>query len=113
MNTKILAPALLALLFCSASATAAEGMVTISSPPDGATFGSGDRIVLTYDAIPGPNGDHLHLNVDGKRMDVIHRLKGTEEVDPLPAGKHHICLAINTSAHIPTGVEKCIDVTVK
>ena len=50
MNTKILASALLELLFGSGSAFAAEGMVTIFSPPDGATFGSGDRIVLKYDA---------------------------------------------------------------
>jgi hypothetical protein len=113
MNTRIPAPALLALLLVSGSAFAATGKVTIFSPADGSTFGSSDRIVLKYDAVPGPNGDHLHLNVDGKRMDVIHRLKGTEEVDPLPPGKHHICLAINTSSHVPTGPEGCIDVTVK
>ncbi len=113
MNTRIPAPALLALLFVSGSAFAAAGKVMISSPADGSTFGSGDRIVLKYDAVPGPDGDHLHLNVDGKRMDVIHRLKGTEEVDPLAPGKHHICLAINTSSHVPTGAEGCIDVTVK
>ena len=113
MNIRILAPVLFALLYGPGSALAAAGMVTIFSPLDGATFNSSDRIILKYDAVPGPNGDHLHLNVDGKRMDVIHRLKGTEEVDPLSAGKHHTCLAINTSAHIPTGVEKCIDVTVK
>lgn len=113
MNIKISAPALLALLFVSGSAFAATGKVTIFSPADGSTFGSGDRIVLKYDAVPGPNGDHLHLNVDGKREDVIRRLKGTEEVDPLSPGKHHICLAINTSSHVPTGAEGCIDITVR
>ena len=113
MKMRILTPVLVALLYGSGNAFAAAGMVTIFSPPDGATFNSSDRIVLKYNAVPGPNGDHLHLNVDGRRMDVIHRLKGTEEVDQLPAGKHHICLAINTSAHIPTGAEKCIDVTVR
>lgn len=55
---------------------------------------------------------YLHLNVDGKRVEVIHQLKGEAVVDPLPSGKHHICLAVNTKAHVPTGTEGCVDVTV-
>lgn len=113
MNTRILTSIFFALLLSSTSAFAAAGKVTISSPKDGAMFTTNDDIVLTYAAIPGPNGDHLHLNVDGKRVDVIHQLKGTEDVGTLGSGKHHICLAINTAAHVPTGVEGCIDVTVK
>lgn len=113
MHTRILAPLFFTLLLGAASAYAEEGKVTIMSPANGAMVNSHDKIVLQYEAIPGPNGDHLHLNVDGQRQDVIHRLKGTEEVDPLPPGKHHICLAVNTKAHVPTGVEGCIDVTVQ
>jgi hypothetical protein len=113
MKTKILAPIFLTLLFATSSAFAEAGKVTISSPKDGAMFSTSDDIQLVYDAIPGPNGDHLHLNVDGHRVDVIHQLKGTEDVGTLPAGKHHICLAVNTASHVPTGVEGCIDVTVK
>jgi hypothetical protein len=113
MNMKILAVALFTLLIATVDAFAAEGKVTISSPANGATFGSNDNITLKYEAVPGPNGDHLHLNVDGKRVDVIHALKGSADVGTLPAGQHHICLAVNTSGHTPTGVEGCIDVTVK
>lgn len=111
MSTKILVTIIFALLLGTGSAFAAEGKVTIMSvsPKDVYTK---DKIMLKYDAVPGPEGDHLHLNVDGKRVDVIHQLNGTVTVDPLPSGRHHICLAVNTTAHVPTGVESCVDVIV-
>ena len=92
---------------------AAGGKVTITSPADGAMAGSGDKIKLSYEVVPGPEGDHLHLNVDGKRVDVLRQLKGNTEIDPLAPGKHQICLAVNTKAHVPTGVEGCVNVTSK
>lgn len=112
MNNRILVPAFFAFLFAAGSALAAEGKVEISSVTP-ANITANDKITLKYDATPGPQGDHLHLNVDGKRVDVIHQLKGEAVVDPLPPGKHQICLAINTKGHVPTGVEKCVDVTVQ
>ena len=108
-----LASLLFTLMLSPGTALAQEGMVTIMSPANGAMVSANDKIMLKYQADPGPEGDHLHLNVDGKRQDVIHRLQGTTEVDPLPPGKHHICLAVNTRGHVPTGVEGCIDVTAK
>ncbi len=113
MNMKILAPVFFAFLFVSGGALAAEGKVVISSTANGATVSQRDNIELKYKAIPGPDGDHLHLNVDGKRVDVIHSLEGEASVGMLPPGKHHICLAVNTRGHVPTGVEGCIDVTSK
>jgi len=102
-----------AALLAAGVALAAEGKVTISSPADGATVSSTTATQLSYEAIPGPDGDHLHLNIDGKRVDVIRQLKGTTEFGPLPPGKHQVCLAVNTSSHVPTGVEGCINVTAK
>ncbi|MGC2458481.1 MAG: hypothetical protein WA435_10860 [Gallionellaceae bacterium] len=113
MNNNILKAVIFAFIFVSGLAFAEAGKVTIVSPADGAIVDSHNKIELKYEAIPGPNGDHLHLNVDGKRVDVIHQLKGTAMVDALPSGKHKICLAINTSGHVPTGVEGCINVTSK
>ncbi|HUO44376.1 MAG TPA: hypothetical protein VMT94_05620 [Burkholderiales bacterium] len=104
---------LLATLLAAGSALAAEGKVTISAPADGATISSTSPTKLSYEAVPGPTGNHLHLNVDGKRVDVIHELKGTTEFGPLPPGKHQVCLAINTSSHVPTGVEGCVNVVSK
>jgi len=111
MKTKLFVPVIFAFLFAWGSAFAAEGKVTIMSVMPENPYNN-DKITLKYEAVPGPEGDHLHLNVDGKRVDVIHQLKGTAMVDPLPTGKHHICLAVNTKEHVPTGVEGCVDVTV-
>jgi tricorn protease-like protein len=113
MNTKILATILFGSLLGASYALAAEGKVTISNPMDGATVSSKEKVTLQYQAMAGSPGEHLHLNVDGKRVDVIHQLEGKATVDPLPPGKHHVCLALNTSGHVPTGVEQCIDVTSK
>lgn len=113
MYNNILAPIFLALLTNSGSAVAADGKVVISSPQNGANVSQHDNVELNYEAVPGSNGDHLHLNVDGKRIDVIHPMKGTAQVGMLAPGKHHICLAVNTKGHVPTGTEGCIDVTSK
>lgn len=109
----ILKPILFALLFGSGMAFAAGGEVMITSPADGVMVSSHDKVRLGYEAVPGPEGDHLHLNVDGKRMDAIRPLRGATEVDPLAPGKHQICLVENTKAHVPSGVERCISVTSK
>lgn len=113
MNTQILAPVFFAFLLGSASAFAATGSVTISSPADGAVVTPKDDIEISYEAVPGPEGDHLHLYLDGKRVDVLHPMKGKAEVGMLDPGKHQICLAVNTKGHVATGAEKCIDITSK
>lgn len=113
MNNHPLASVLLAILFGPPPALAADGMIAISSPAEGAMVRAGQKIELSYEADPGDAGDHLHLNVDGKRMDVIRQLKGTVEVDGLTPGKHQLCLLVNTKGHVPTGPETCINVTAK
>ena len=109
MNVKMLTPLLFALVL--GQAYAAEGSITISSPGSGAMVSSKSKVPVTYAATLGPTGNHLHLNVDGNRMDVLRQIKGTAELDPLPPGKHHVCLTENTVSHAPTGVETCVDIT--
>ncbi len=113
MNNNIFKPVIFAFVFWGNLAFADTGKVTIISPADGAMVDSYYKTELKYEVIPGPDGDHLHLNVDGKRVDVVHQLKGTVMVDALPPGKHQICLAVNTKGHVPTGVEGCINVISK
>lgn len=110
MNSTSFASILLAMLFGSPPAIA-DGKITISSPMDGAMVAAGKTIPMSYEANVGSSGNHLHLNVDGKRMDVIRELKGTIEIEPLSAGKHRLCLAANTKGHTPTGTETCVNVT--
>jgi hypothetical protein len=109
MNFKMLAPLFLALFW--GQAYAAEGSIAISSPANGAMVSSKSKVPLSYSATLSPTGNHWHLNVDGKRVDILRQLKGTAELDPLPAGKHHVCLSENTASHAPTGVETCVDIT--
>ena len=113
MNNKNLASIFSVFLFGSSMAFAASGKVTITSPADGAMVGSNSKIMMSYEATSGSDGDHLHLYVDGKRVDVINQMKGTTEVSVLPPGKHHICLTVNTKGHMPIGAEGCVDVTSK
>ncbi|HXU92725.1 MAG TPA: hypothetical protein VFP33_03620 [Gallionella sp.] len=113
MNNHAMASVLLAMLFGATPAMAANGKVTISSPSEGATFTAGEKIKLSYSSIPGKDGDHLHLYVDGKRVDVIRQLKGTTELDALAPGKHKICLEVNTKGHVPTSPESCVNITSK
>lgn len=113
MNNHPLASVLLAILFGAAPAHAANGKITISAPANGAVVMAGAKIKLSYEADTGYDGDHLHLNVDGKRADVIRQLKGTIEIDGLAPGKHRLCLLVNTKGHVPTGPESCIEVTAK
>ena len=109
MNIKLLVPLLLA--FVCGQVYAAEGSITISSPTKDAMFSIRDKVPIKYEAVLGPNGNHWHLNVDGHRVDILRESKGTAVIDPLSAGKHHICLAENTASHVPTGIETCVDVS--
>ncbi len=113
MNNHAMASVLLAMLFGAHPAIAANGKVTISSPKEGAMVAAGQKIKLSYMADPGYEGNHLHLYVDGQRVDVIRHLKGATELDALAPGKHKLCLTVNTKGHSPTGVESCINVTAK
>lgn len=113
MNAKILAPVFFVLLLGSTGTFAAEGKVSISSPANGTAVGQHNNVELNYEAVPGPDGDHLHLYLDGKRVDIIHSMKGKADVGMLNPGTHHICLEVNTKGHIPTGAQACVDVTSK
>lgn len=111
MNFKLLFAVFLVL--ACAQAFAADGKITINSPKNGAMVNAQNKVPLSYDAMLGKDGDHLHLYVDGSRVDILRQSKGTTELAALAPGKHHICLEVNTKAHVSTGVESCIDVTSK
>lgn len=133
MNTKVLFSLFLAMMYGQALAAdgkitintptlaytgvapppAAGGKITITPPADNAMVSPMAKVSVNYEAMLGPNGDHLHLYVDGKRVDVLRQLKGSAELGALPPGKHKVCLTENTKSHAATGVEACINVTSK
>jgi hypothetical protein len=113
MNNKILVPLLAVFLLGSGQALADAASVAILSPANNATVSKDSNAELSYEATPGPDGDHLHLYLDGKRIDVLHPMKGKADLGMLDPGKHHVCLTVNTKGHAPTGAEACIDLTAK
>ena len=113
MNYKLLPMMFFIFLIMSGNVFSASGTVMITSPVDGATVSSGDRVKLSYEVVPGPEGDHLHLIIDDKRVGPLRQLKGTAEIDSLAPGKHQICITVNNKGHIPIGIEGCVNVTSK
>lgn len=108
----IFKPLLFISLFgLSGAVFAAEASVMISSPADGGKVSASAPTKVTYEVVPGPKGDHVHLYVDGGEASILRQMKGTTTVDALTAGSHTICIKIVDKGHTPIGVEKCIKVT--
>jgi hypothetical protein len=104
------------LLACSAAVAAAaqpKGSIVILEPADGAVVPTHAPVTIKWQAVWGPDGNHLHLYMDYRMMDIERAADGSDTIRILFAGKHKICLAIETSWHFPTGVRKCVEVTAK
>jgi hypothetical protein len=90
-----------------------QGKVLITSPAEGATLDALDENRLVYEVDPGPRGDHVHVYVDGKEVGILRKLKGSYLLETPAAGKHDICVKVVNKAHVPVGIERCIQVAVK
>ena len=102
---------LLAMLVISSfPAFAEEGSVNIIFPKDGATLNGQNENKLSYEVVPGPNGDHVHVYVDNNE-DVVRILKGDYTLPKLSPGEHTIAIKVVNKNHTPIGVEKSIKVT--
>lgn len=91
----------------------AQGMVRITSPANGATLDAMDENKLVYEVKPGPRGDHVHLYVDNKEVAILRKLKGSYPLETLSPGQRRLCVKVVNKAHVPIGIEQCIQVTVK
>jgi len=91
----------------------AQGKVLITSPADGATLDALAENRLVYEVDPGPHGDHVHIYVDNKEAGILRKLKGSFLLEAPSPGKHDLCVKVVNKAHVPVGLEKCIQVTVK
>jgi len=111
MDTRIPLFALPVLLLVSTTALADGGKVTFLAPADGAVVSTKDKVTVSYEAEWGPKGNHLHFYLDGHRVGILRQDKGTTDVSIPTAGKHELCLEIETSWHFSTGVKQCISVT--
>ena len=99
------------MLFMSSSVNAETSSVKILSPIDGTKVK--ETFTMNYDVTPGPGGDHIHMYVDGKQVDVIKKIKGQYAFKKLSTGNRELCIKIVDKGHTPIGVEKCIHVFVE
>lgn len=108
---------LAALPFCllpSASHAADDaGYVKIVAPVDGATLDGFEPGKLVYEVRPGPKGDHVHVYVGGEEVGILRQLKGSYPLAPLPPGMQTVCVKVVNKAHVPIGVEQCVEVNVE
>lgn len=113
LNKMFLAPVAFGLLLAYPTASLAQGKVTITSPAQGATLDAMDENQLVYEVDPGPRGDHVHVYVDDKEVGILRKLKGSYTLETLSSGKRDICIKVVNKAHVPVGIEQCVQVTMK
>ena len=107
---------LLVMLAATGFATqvlAEDASVVITAPANGAKLDSMAQNKVSYEVVPGPQGDHVHLYVDGKQMAVIRQLKGSYTMETLAPGSREICIKVVNKNHTPIGVQQCVNVTVQ
>lgn len=91
----------------------AQGMVTISSPEEGARLSALDDNLITYRVDPGPHGDHVHLYDNGREIAVIRHLIGSYPLSSVGMGAREVCIKVVNRAHVPIGVERCVNIVVE
>jgi hypothetical protein len=109
----VLAALLAGFMLAAPLAAFGQGKVQITSPADGATLDALDENRLVYEVDPGPSGDHVHVYLDGKEVGILRKLKGSYLLEAPSPGKHGICIKVVNKAHVPVGIERCIQVAVK
>lgn len=113
MTNMRMAGVLLSSLGIASAVWAQTGSVKLVSPADGATLDPREPIQVAYEVVTGPKVDHIHLYVDGKEVAVLRGAKGSHALETLASGSREICIKAVTKAHVPTGLEQCIQVKVK
>lgn len=114
MNIKqLLAIFTLGLFLAIPSTSLGQGKVLITSPADGASLDALDENRLVYEVDPGPRGDHVHIYVDNREVGILRKLKGSYLLETLSSGKRNLCIKVVNKAHVPVGIEQCVQVTVK
>ena len=92
---------------------AGEPYAKITYPHDGEKLGATSRKQVDYEVDPGPRGDHIHLYVDNKEAAILRKLAGSHPLDSMAPGPHALCIKVVNKAHVPIGVEQCVNVNVE
>ena len=87
---------------------AATAEISITQPVGGTQFKSGSKIEVSFEATPGPKGDHVHLYLDDRKPVVLQQLKGSHTLDDVASGKHGLSARIVDKEHAEIGVQDCV-----
>ncbi|WP_333840971.1 hypothetical protein [Pelomicrobium sp.] len=99
--------------FFALHAAAATPYARIHSPPNGAVLRANAGHTLTYEIDPGTEGNHVHVVIDGREVAVLRKRTGIYRLQGLASGPHEICLKVANKAHVPIGIEHCVQVVVE
>lgn len=94
-------------------AMAGESKIVINSPVNGAKLDSEEQNKLDYNVTLAGEGDHIHVYVDGNQKALLREMKGSYKLESLAHGSHEICIKIVNKNHTPTGVNRCVKVSVQ
>ncbi len=114
MNIKpLLAITTLGFLLAFPCSSLGQGNVKILAPAEGATLDVLDENRLVYEVDPGPRGDHIHVYIDNREVGILRKLKGSYLLETPAAGKHSLCVKVVNKAHVPIGIQQCVNIMVK
>ena len=108
--------ALAALATLSNPTFAADGVIAITSPANGAVLQSSAENKLEFNVKLSPTGNHLHIYVDDHDPIIdrdIARCPCSIVLPKLAPGKHVIVIKEATASHATTGVEATVMITSK
>lgn len=92
---------------------AGEPYAKITYPKDGQKLDATSRKQVDYEVDPGPRGDHIHLYVDNKEAAIVRKLAGSHPLESMAPGPHALCIKVVNKAHVPIGVEQCVNVNME
>ena len=88
--------------------------IQVMSPKDGSMIMAGTAVKLTYNIKLSPEGNHLHVYVDGQKPIVdrdVTNCPCTIDLPALSPGLHKIMIKEARADHSLTGVETLVMVT--
>ncbi len=100
----------------SSTVAMSKGYIKIIAPQDGKVLKSERGDKLKYDVQLSPDGNHLHVYVDGNKPIIDHKVKGCPcaiTLPPLSPGKHTVAIKEATKHHHLTGLASSVTFDVK
>lgn len=87
--------------------------VKIVAPANNAELDTNKEYQLTYEGMPGAEGDRFQVWVDSEKGPSIRAVKATYPLPKLSPGQHVLTIRVLDAQDLPTGAEKSVTVNAK